>query len=497
MGWMLIGLSSYAQPTRLIADRIAEVNDVIEVVPFSNDPDEERLLIMSHDGRIWVWEDGEVLDEPFLNLGEGGFDVVDFGIGSEEGLNGIALDPDYDNNGFFYLMYNGYLPDGSGANLIDEHLVCFRRSEDDPYKADTTWWSEILYIEMIRRGHNAGRLGFGDDGYLYVSLGDGGATGSGAPGGGSGGDEDNNGQDTSTILGSILRIEVNGGEPYQIPEDNPFVGVENARDEIWAYGFRNPWRWSFDRLTGDMYIGDVGEVDWEEVSVLEADEKGLNFGWRLLEGTNCYEPTVDCDTEGITEYPIYDYAHSETVCSVIGGYVYRGEEIPSLYGYYIYSDACGFADEKFWLLYQNGEEWINQPVTVEVEGGFVPWQETRFGFGQNNKGELFICTRLGLYRIVSDPDFDGTAKENPVVLAPNPADQYTTLDLGGPFFLDRIEAYDSRGSFAYKWIPESGLGSYRIDTREVPPGVYTLKVYCKDSDEVRTTRMVVAHSEEN
>ena len=487
-----------AQPTRLVAERMAELDYVIEVLSFSNAPNEDRLLVMCQDGRIWVFEDGAILDEPFFDIGETGLDILDFGIGSEEGLIGIALDPDYDTNGFFYLTYNGFLPDGSGDNLFDWHLVAFKRSDDDPYKADLDWWSEVLTIPMIRRGHNGGKIAFGQDGYLYVSVGDGGATGTGAPGGGSGGDIDNNAQNTGVLLGSILRLDVEGDAPYGIPDDNPFVDDENARDEIWAYGLRNPWRWSFDRLTGDLYVGDVGEVDWEEISMMEADESAVNFGWRLLEGSNCYEPVVDCDPNDETRLPLYDYAHSETLCSVIGGYVYRGSAIPSLYGNYIYSDACGFGEEKFWLIYNDGISWVNQWVEVDIDGGFLPFGETRFGFGEDNQGELYICTRIGFSKIVADPDFDTTAKENPIFLAPNPADQYTRLDLGGPFFLDRIEVYDNTGRQTLQLVPNGpGLGGYRIDTSAIPSGVYTLRVFCRDTEEPRTTRLVVTHAQED
>ncbi len=171
----------------------------------------------------------------------------------------------------------------------------FRRSFDDPYTADPTFWEEIITFEMPRRGHNGGNIHFGTDGYLYLSVGDGGSTGSGASGGGSGGDADNNGQRLDVTLGKILRLDVSGPAPYTIPADNPFVPQFGARGEIWAYGLRNPWRWSFDRLTGDMYVGDVGEVDWEEINFTPAGVAGTNYGWRLLEGPDCYEPVIDCD----------------------------------------------------------------------------------------------------------------------------------------------------------------------------------------------------------
>lgn len=487
--------NSIAQrPTELIADRLAYLDDAIQVVSFSNDSNEDRLLILCQNGKIWVYEDGVVLDEPFFDIGENGLDIVDFGIGSEEGLLSITLDPNYEENGFFYLMYNGYRPDGTGTNLYDEHLVCFRRSADDEYKADTDWWYEVLYIEMPRRGHNGGAVFFGQDGYLYCSIGDGGSTGSGQTGGGSGGDADNNAQSLDTILGKVLRIGVNGDTPYTIPTNNPFVGVENAREEIWAYGLRNPWRWSFDSITGDMYIGDVGEVDWEEVSFGESGVGGINYGWRLLEGNACYEPVENCDPDGITQLPAYDYFHNGNLCSVIGGFVYRGQEIPSLYGYYIYSDACGFADEKFWLLWNDGTGWQNEPVEVIVDGGFQPWIETRLGFGQDNQGNLYICTRLAVYKIAADPNYTAPSdtKDTALKFVPNPAYNETILDLGGNFVLDRMQVYNAQGKLMNEYGGSTGVRAYRIDISGYPSGVYSVRVTCEGSDEVRTGKFVVA-----
>ncbi|PCJ81797.1 MAG: hypothetical protein COA49_04395 [Bacteroidetes bacterium] len=278
-------------------------------------------------------------------------DIVDFGVMSEQGMNGLVLDPNFEENGLFYVMYNGYRPDGTGE-LIDERILCFGTSSDHK-TAETGVWSEVLELVQPDAGHNGGQILFGADGYLYISTGDGGSTGSGATGGGSGGDDHGpigNAQNLESLLGKILRIDVHGFEPYTIPSDNPFVDDLAARDELWAYGLRNPWRWSFDRETGDMYIGDVGEVDWEEVNFEPAGSAGgLNYGWRLMEGSSCYEPIIDCDPGEVTTLPIFEFPHENGLCSVIGGVVYRGLNIPSLQGYYVLSDACGFGDTQFLL----------------------------------------------------------------------------------------------------------------------------------------------------
>lgn len=498
---LFAGLLAQAQPTQLIGNRLAYIDQAIQVLSFTNDPEETRLFIITHDGKVLVYEDGAIRDTPFFDIGSSGLDFLDYGIGSEEGLNGMVLDPNYESNGYFYLIYNGWLPDGSGTTLYDEHLVRFKRSDNDPYLADTDFWEEIITFEMPRRGHNGGNIFFGDDGYLYVSVGDGGSTGSGAPGGGSGGDADNNAQSLDRLLGKIHRLDVSGPAPYAIPPDNPFIDVPDARPEIFAYGFRNPWRWSFDKLTGDMYIGDVGEVDWEEVNFAPADEAaGLNYGWRLLEGSNCYEPVEGCDPDGITTLPIYDYFHDGNLCSVVGGFVYRGASIPTLYGYYIYSDACGFADEKFWTLHRDGQgNWINQPVEVIVEGGFVPWQEVRYGFGQDNRGELYICTRLAVYKIFSDPNDDSANQQKEdaeLVFMPNPANASTVLDLGGPFLLESLEIFDRSGRKVDELVASGGAERfYNIPTSAYASGMYVVRVKCLGSDAFRYGKLIIADQE--
>jgi hypothetical protein len=492
----LVHFQSAAQPNTIKADRLAYVDEAIQVLSFSNDTNEARLFILCHNGKIWVYEDGEVLPEPFLDLGPDGLDIVDFGIGAEEGLNGMVLDPNYEENGFFYLMYNGWKPDGSGINLYDEHLICFKRDENNPYKADTEQNSVLLTFEMPRRGHNAGALAFGPDGYLYLSVGDGGATGSGATGGGSGGDSDNNAQNLNTILGKILRLDVHGLDPYTIPPTNPFVGVPDTREEIWAYGFRNPWRWSFDRLTGDKYIGDVGEVDWEEVSFEPAESQGgLNFGWRLMEGTHCYEPIIDCNPDDDMVLPIYDYAHANGLCSVVGGYVYRGTNIPTLNGYYIFTDYCGFEEIKFMTLKQEVDGWAFKPIDLEVEGGFIPFQEWRFGWGEDNKGELYLCTSIAVYRLSSDPDAPVIGKPENLVFSPNPADGLTLMQLGTNASLEWMEVFDPSGKLvANPIISATNLPGLRLDVSNYRSGVYTVRVKCNGTDDLLIGRLVVINN---
>jgi hypothetical protein len=351
----------------------------------------------------------------------------------------------------------------------------------------------VLELVQPARGHNGGQLHFGPlDGYLYISTGDGGGTGTGETGGASGGDDHGaigNGQDLQTLLGKLLRIEVNGLEPYNIPEGNPFVSNPDALDEIWAYGFRNPWRWSFDRLTGDKFIGDVGEVDWEEVSMERADsEGGLNYGWRLMEGPMCYEPIEDCDPDGTLEQPIFSYPHENGWCSVIGGYRYRGQNIPTLYGNYVFTDACGFYDVKFWTLTEQADgTWTEKPLDIQVPGGFVPWEETRFGFGENNEGELYLCTQQFVYRLKYDPA-DGSSP-----IAPNEALHFTpnpvsigsdvTLDVGSESILNRMRITDSSGRLVHDVNLETASAPYVWNTSGMQPGTYIIEAWVLNEPE--------------
>ena len=404
-------ISAQIAPSTVNAVRIADINQAVQVLSASNNPNNNDLLLVGHDGVVHYWNPISGLrSTPFLDLGINGLDIIDFGDHSEQGLNGMTLDPDFADNGLVYVMYNGYRPDGTGE-LIDERLLCFKTS-DDHSVVDTEVWAEVLELVQPDQGHNGGQILYGPEGYLYISTGDGGSTGTGAAGGGSNGDDHGpigNGQSLETMLGKILRIETNGLEPYTIPSSNPFVGVENALDEIWAYGLRNPWRFCFDSENGDMYIGDVGEVDWEEINYEEwGSIGGLNYGWRLMEGPDCYEPIVDCDPDNETEEPVFAYQHENGLCSVIGGVVYRGEDIPSLEGYYVFSDACGFGNTQFFTLKKNTSgEWINQPLEIDVEGGFQPWTETKYAFGTDNKGEIYLCTRFSVYKLLIEDDCEG------------------------------------------------------------------------------------------
>jgi len=286
--------------------------------------------------------------------------------GNEEGLLGLAFDPNYRENGHFYVYY-------SAANPRRSVLSRFNVDGSNPGVADPQ--SELIIMEVAQpfSNHNGGQLAFGPDGYLYIGLGD----------GGSAGDPQGNGQNLGTLLGKILRIDVRGlsaARQYGIPADNPFEGTAGARGEIWAFGLRNPWRFSFDKNTGLLWCADVGQNMWEEIDIIV---RGANYGWKIMEGFHCYSPTTGCNQFGLT-LPVVEYDHSQG-CSVTGGYVYRGDKIPSLQGLYIYGDYCS---GKIWALDYKGNA-VAQNVLL-VESGL-----NITSFGEDLAGNLYILSREG------------------------------------------------------------------------------------------------------
>lgn len=317
-----------------------------------------RLFIVEQAGRILIAENGRVRAEPFLKI----TDKVNTG-GSERGLLSMAFHPDYKNNGIFFVNYTR---ESDGATVIE----CYQVS-NDPNVADENSGQVILQFSQPAPNHNGGMMAFGADGYLYIGTGDGGGAGDryGAIG---------NGQDLNTLLGKILRIDVNA-ETYTVPANNPFVGRADAKPEIWAYGLRNPWRISFDRATGDLYIADVGQSSKEEINFQPASSGGgENYGWRIMEGDECYDAAQDCEREDLIA-PIAVYSH-DLGCSVTGGYVYRGQQYPWLVGQYIFADYCtGIV----WATARDANGiWQTQQV-----GKF---DDTISSFGEDEAGELYV-----------------------------------------------------------------------------------------------------------
>ena len=290
--------------------------------------------------------------------------------GREEGLLGLALDPHFPSSGYLYVNYTASDP---RRTVVSRYAM----SSDDPSVAEPDSETIILEVRQPYSNHNGGSLLFGPDGLLYIGLGDGGAAG----------DPRNNGQDPGTLLGSIARVDVselNVSGGYSVPVGNPFVGVEGARSEIWAYGLRNPWRFTFDRLTGELWAADVGQNQREEVNLIVP---GSNYGWNIMEGSICFRGRSNsCDREGL-ELPVVEYAHDEG-CSITGGYVYRGNELPWLHGKYVYGDFC------------SGKIWAFEPDKGQAEE-LIDTGLKISSFAEDPRGELYVLSLDGgVYTLV-------------------------------------------------------------------------------------------------
>lgn len=321
-----------------------------------------RLFLLEQPGRILILKDGAVNPNPFLDI----VSIVG-SDGNEQGLLGLAFHPNYTENGFFFVNYT----DKQGDTIIARYQV----SPDNPDVADPNTAKVLLTIDQPYRNHNGGQVAFGPDGYLYIGMGDGGAAN----------DPENRGQSLNELLGKILRIDIDNGEPYGVPETNPFVNDSAARPEIWSYGWRNPWRFSFDEANGDLYVADVGQNQYEEIHVeLAGTESGQNYGWRLMEGAHCFNPT-DCDPAAQSlVLPVTEYDHA-VGCSVTGGYVYRGSQFPELDGVYFYGDYCSGI---LWGLRHEADGQWSQAELLRT-------QETISSFGQDEAGEIYLIDHQG------------------------------------------------------------------------------------------------------
>ena len=328
-----------------------------------------RLFVVEQAGQIWILHNGKRLSTPFLDIRE-----RVGSRGNEQGLLSVAFHPQFAANGRFFVNY---------TNTRGDTVVAEYRVSNNPDQADPTSARELLRIEQPAANHNGGLLLFGPDSYLYIGTGDGGGAG----------DPINAGQRLDTLLGKLLRIDVDNGQPYAIPPDNPFVGLADALPEIWAYGLRNPWRFTFDPVRELIFIADVGQNALEEVNVASAQTGVLNYGWRLMEGNQCYR-SANCDPTGLVlPVAVYGRDSASGGCSVTGGEVYRGGRQPLLNGIYFYADFC---TGNLWALWADadGESWQHALVSR------VNIQTTSFGLDE--AGEMYLLDRAGgVYRLVA------------------------------------------------------------------------------------------------
>jgi glucose/arabinose dehydrogenase len=338
-----------------------------------------RLFVVEKGGAIRIIEEGRLLDRPFLDIR----DRVG-SRGSEQGLLGLAFAPDFGRTGAFFVNYT----DPSGNTVISRFQVA-----GDANLADPATEFKVLGLDQPAANHNGGMLAFGPDGFLWIGTGDGGAAN----------DRFGNGQNPQTLLGKMLRLDVNGdpAAPYRIPPDNPWLNADwkgqDVRDVIWALGLRNPWRYSFDRRTGDLWIADVGQNEYEEITRVPAGaggapEGGLNFGWPIMEGTHCFPDGAACVRDGLV-IPVWDYRHGADGCSITGGYVYRGAAIPGLGGAYLYGDYCS---GRIWALAQDSQgAWAGRLL---LESGL-----SISSFGEDEAGEVYVADLAGgaVYRLAT------------------------------------------------------------------------------------------------
>jgi glucose/arabinose dehydrogenase len=416
---------------------------------------DDKLYVVEQDGLIKIINsDGSIESAPFLNI-----DSIVINTGNERGLLGLAFHPEYATNGYFFVNYI----DNSGNTVISR----FSRDTNNPLLADSNSEFPILSFIQPYSNHNGGDLAFGNDGFLYISTGD----------GGSAGDPENNSQNKLNLLGNILRIDINATtatQNYSIPSSNPFIGDPNSRAEIFAYGLRNPWKFSFDRLNNDLWIADVGQGDYEEINMVSAVDAaiGLNYGWRCYEGNGPYNSN-DCSDASAYTFPISGYTHfgdGEFKCSITGGYRYRGTNYPNLNGLYFFADIC--SQEIGYLTYdETNTNWIR---TFESFTG--QWS----AFGEDLNGELYVSdlSSGNIYKII-DPtlSMEDSLFSN-ISVYPNPTKDNININFGSNIntnVLTQIAIYDLHGK-KVKSIKRTAEHIQNINTSQLSNGIYILQI---------------------
>ena len=429
----------------------------------------DRLFVVEQRGTIYVFENNSSVTEKIMFL-----DIRDKVVyEGERGLLGLAFHPDYENNRYFFVNY-------TAPNPLRTVVSRFQVTADDPDVGDELSEHIIIQIDQPFSNHNGGQIVFGPDSYLYIGMGDGGWFG----------DPYNNGQDLTTLLGAILRIDVDTVSAtlnYGIPVDNPFAAdTLESRDEIYAYGLRNPWRFSFDPYTNFCWVADVGQDLYEEIDILE---NGGNYGWNIMEGSHCYNPATGCDTTGLI-LPIYTYDHSIGE-SITGGFVYRGTLVPDIYGKYIFAD---FEYGDVWSLEYDGEN----PPELSTLGDIGPYSVTSFGIDQHD--ELYICSFDGMiYKFVQTLSTVDHGDRIPNGFSlyqnyPNPFNPITTINydlpenkhvkitiynLLGKQIKILVNKYKPPGRYEAKWAGTDRFG------KQVANGVYLVIMQTRNFSQAR------------
>ena len=443
---LLCGFGAFAQ-TIALEEYATGFTGLTEITHAGDD----RFFVAEQGGMIKIINaDGTVGDTPFLNVSS----LIS--TGGERGLLGLAFHPDYDSNGYFYVNYTN-----TDGNTV---VARYTRSEENEISADPESALIMLTVTQPFSNHNGGCLRFGPDGYLYIAMGD----------GGDGGDPNDNGQNKNTLLGKMLRIDVDVTPPYGIPADNPFVGID-GNDEIWAIGLRNPWKFSFNRLNGDLWIGDVGQENIEEIDRSVGNEAGLNYGWRCFEGSEPYNPE-GCSLVEMYTQPFAEYTHDDTDgCSITGGYVYTGSTYPNLAGKYIFADYCnntiGWADAEGNLTYSEAFEGNNFTV-----------------FGEDINGELYVggANSGTIYKITDSTLSTDAVNNRAFSMHPNPANGQLFLNLNNTTAANAI-IYDITG----KMLMQQALtaNENRVDIAGLQSGIYMVEVNAGGSK--NTQKLVV------
>ncbi|MCF8387434.1 MAG: PQQ-dependent sugar dehydrogenase [Bacteroidales bacterium] len=408
---------------------------------------DSRLFVVEQQGYIQILDaDGNLLETPFLDISGR------VKSGGEQGLLGLVFHPDYKNNGYFYVNYTD--------QEDSTHIARFSVDESDSNLALPNSEYTIMTIFQPYTNHNAGDLAFGPDGYLYIGTGD----------GGSGGDPGNRAQDSLSLLGKMLRIDVDGSNPYTIPEDNPFAGLSNVRGEIWALGLRNPWRYSFDSQTGDLWIADVGQNQYEEIDLQAASSGGgENYGWRCYEGNHEYN-TNGCLQSSFYTFPVHEYSHDETGgCSVTGGYVYRGDEYPGMQGHYFFADYC---NDMIRTLYEESGEW-----KVSSQGEYPGNNFSAFGESVDKKLYIAGLSSGIIYEIRDKSSGTGYFEKgkDELKIFPNPFKDQFSLKINNPRLKgSRLKIFNHAGIPVRDFRITKENERIRLDNLQ--PGLYILKI---------------------